>query len=70
MIIKSLETMEKIVSENKTLSWEGWDVVQIFQDPVGWKKPEGVRIKGRWHVKKRFPLSENGWNIPEKMIRQ
>jgi hypothetical protein len=70
MLIKSLEQMEGIVSSDRTLSWDGWDVVQSFNDPTAWGKKNGALIKGRWYSQKRFILSENGWHLPEKLVRK
>lgn len=68
MLIKSLEQMESIVSKNKTLSWNGWDVVQSFQASTGWSSPDGAFIKGRWYTQRKFPISSNGWDIPNKWV--
>lgn len=68
MLIKSLEQMEAIVSKNKTLSWDGWDVVQSFKDPVAWKNKNAAFIKGKWYAQKRFVLTSNGWDIPNKLV--
>lgn len=69
MLINSLEKMEEIVKSNKTLAWNGWDVVQNTFDPVGWRKPEGVRINNKWHTQKTFALSTDGWEIPNNFVR-
>jgi len=69
MLIKSLETMEKIVSKNKYLSWDGWDVVKSDPNPAAWRYPNGKFIKGKWYVQKRFELTPNGWELPDKLVR-
>ena len=33
MIINSLEKMETIVENNKSLSWDGWNVVELIKSP-------------------------------------
>jgi hypothetical protein len=68
MVIKSLEQMEKIVESNKSLSWNGWDVVHLVPNPAAWSKPDGAYVKGRWHIQKIFALSTNGWEIPNKFM--
>jgi hypothetical protein len=68
MLIKSLDKMEKIVSSNKTLSWDGWDVIQSFPSNTGWQYPNGAFIKGRWYTQKRFPISSAGWDVPNKWV--
>ena len=67
--IKSLETMEKIVSQNRSLSWDGWTVLNTYQNPVGWKDANGVFIKGKWFTQKRYEPGNDGWNIPNKFVR-
>jgi hypothetical protein len=69
MLIKSLEKMEAIVENNDSLSWNGWDVLQFTKSPSAWMKPEGVFKDGNWFIQKRFPISESGWEIPQKLVR-
>lgn len=64
--IKSLEKMEKIVSRNKSLSWDGWNVVELSKSPGAMYKPNGVRIAGVWYFKNIFNLDQDGWRIPSK----
>jgi hypothetical protein len=69
MLINSLEKMEEIVKTNKTLAWIGWDVVENTFDPGARFKVEGVRINNKWYTQKRFALSTDGWEIPNKFVR-
>jgi hypothetical protein len=69
MIINSLEKMEAIVSSNRSLSWEGWDVVELVRHPGALFKPNGVFYKGSWHFKNRFSVDRDGWRIPKKYVR-
>lgn len=69
MLISSLEKMEQVVSRNNQLSWDGWTVLHTVPSPTGWKSPAGVFIKGKWYLQKRFELSTNGWEIPNKLVR-
>jgi hypothetical protein len=69
MNIKSLEQMEEIVKKQKNLSWEGWDVIQTSPNPVAWRYPNGRFIKGKWYVQKRFPVTANGWELPNNVAR-
>lgn len=62
----SLEKMEDIVSRNKSLSWEGWNVVELIKNPAGPFKSNGARIKGVWYVKSIFTVERDGWRIPSK----
>ena len=69
MKINSLEQMETIVENNKSLEWNGWDVVEITKSPTGWMKTNGLFRNGEWHIQKRYDLNSNGWDIPNKFVR-
>ena len=66
MIIKNLEKMEKIVSNNKNLSWIGWDVVDRKKSDSGRTSVSGVRINGEWYLQRVYSVSRNGWDIPNR----
>lgn len=66
MIIKSLEKMEKIVSRNNNLSWLGWDVVDRKRSESGRTALNGVRVDGIWYLQRTYPVTRNGWDIPNK----
>lgn len=67
--IKSLNEMEKIVSRNKMLSWDGWTVLHTYPNPVAWKDVAGVFIQGKWFTQRRYEPAGNGWDIPNKLVR-
>lgn len=67
MLIKSLEQMESIVKSNKDLSWDGWDVISLKPTDSGLMLKDGVQINGKWFSKTTFRLTENGWEIPNKI---
>jgi hypothetical protein len=66
MIITNLEKMEKIVSRNSNLNWVGWDVVDRKKSDAGRTAVNGVRVKGVWYVQRIYPVTRNGWDIPNK----
>lgn len=68
MQIKSLETMEAVVLKNKSLSWDGWTVVNSYPSEKGRTSPLGALVKGKWHIQSRFTPSSNGWEIPDKFL--
>ena len=67
--IISLDEMEKIVSRNRSLSWDGWTVLHTYPNPVGWRTNEGVLVKGRWFTQRRYEPQKDGWKIPNKLVR-
>jgi len=66
MLVTSLEKMESIVSNNKSLSWDGWNVVELIKTPAAVYKTNGVRIKGVWYIKNIFSVDSDGWRVPNK----
>jgi hypothetical protein len=68
MIIKTIDEMEKLVSSNKNLFWDGWTVVKIYKSDKARTSSDGVRIKGQWFMQERFAPGPDGWTIPEKTL--
>lgn len=66
MQITSLEKMESIVSKNKSLSWDGWNVVELIKNPGAMFKQNGARVNGVWFIKNVFIVDQGGWSIPNK----
>lgn len=66
--IASLEQMENIVSNNRSLSWDGWNVVELTKNPKGMFKANGIQVKGIWYTKKIFVVNQDGWRIPSKYV--
>jgi hypothetical protein len=64
--VKSLEKMEKIVSKSKSLSWDGWNVVELIKNPGAMFKANATRINGVWYIKNIFVVDQDGWRIPSK----
>lgn len=70
MLVTSLEQMEDLVRKNRSLRWDGWDVVFFYQSPTAWSSKHGSFYRGNWYMNKRFKLTESGWHIPEKLVRK
>lgn len=66
MIIKSLNTMEKIVSKNKNLKWRGWDVIDLKESHLAKTSANGIRINDKWFLHKVYSPNRDGWDIPNK----
>lgn len=69
MIINTIEEMETIVNKNKSLFWDGWTVVHTFRSDKGRTSKYGAYINNKWHIVKRFDPSRNGWDIPDRIIK-
>lgn len=68
MLIRSLEEMEKIVSSNDSLTWDGWTVVSLKPVDSGIMSKDGILIGDKWYLQKRYDLTENGWELPTKIV--
>lgn len=68
MKITSLETMEEVVSKNKSLFWDGWTVVNSYASEKGRTSNQGAFRNGQWHLQKRFVPTTSGWDIPDKFV--
>lgn len=69
-MINSLEKMETVVENNrKSLRWNGWNVQELVKSPTAWMKPSGIFVDGVWYIQKTFSPSYNGWDIPNKFVR-
>lgn len=69
MNITSLEKMEEIVKNNKTLSWDGWTVVAKKHSPSAWMRPNAVFVHGKWYQADRFEPGILGWKMPHSLVR-
>jgi hypothetical protein len=69
MLVTSLEAMEKIVKKNRELMWDGWDVIHFYPSEKARTSKFGARVKGRWCIQRRIVPTEQGWDIPAKLVR-
>jgi hypothetical protein len=68
MKINSLEQMEIIVENNKSLEWDGWNVKEVTPSPTGWTKKSGMFRNGNWYSQKNYVLNFDGWDLPSKFV--
>lgn len=68
MKINSLEQMETIVENNKSLEWDGWNVKEVTPSPTGWTKKSGMFRNGSWYSQKNYVLNFDGWDLPSKFV--
>jgi len=66
MLIKSLNTMDKIVNKNNNLIWDGWNVIDLKESDMARTSVNGIRVKGKWYLHKVYSPGRNGWDIPNK----
>jgi hypothetical protein len=68
-MIKDLEVMEKIVAKSNSLSWEGWNVVELIPSATAMFKTNGAFVNGNWYLKNVYQCGTQGWKIPNKYVR-
>lgn len=69
MLVTNYNYAHKIVEGNKSLSWDGWNIVEFKPNSDAYFMNEGVFKDSMWGIKKVFPITENGWEIPKKYVR-
>lgn len=69
MLVTSLEYMEKIIRSRDDLEWDGYDVVKYTNSNNAMHSIDGAFYKGKWMKKKVFPLTEDGWYLPNTIGR-
>jgi hypothetical protein len=69
MNVSSLDKMEEIVTTNKSLSWDGWTVLESKTDDAAWMKVNAALINNKWHRVNRYEPNENGWTIPDRFVK-
>ena len=70
MRVSSLEDMTRIVSSRQDLEWDGWDVVKYTGANNAIYSVDGVFKNGKWLKKKVFPITEDGWHLPNYIGRE
>jgi hypothetical protein len=69
MLVTSLEDMEKIIASRDDLRWEGWDVVKYTRSDNALYKKNGAFQDGKWMQKTVFPVTSDGWHLPNTIGR-
>lgn len=67
MLVSSLRVMEQIVDYRPELEWDGWDVVSYKKNRSAQFEKDGAFKNGEWYKKIVYPITENGWSIPNYM---
>ena len=69
MYVDSLNKMEEIVSSREDLIWENFNVVQLKTKTPNAALGKSARfIKDAWWKVKVYPLTEDGWKVPDKWV--
>ena len=68
MNITTLDQMEKIVSTNSNLRWDGWNVIHLLQSKTAIYKTNGAFVNGNWYIKTIYAPDQSGWKINQKHL--
>jgi len=69
MLVTSYDYAHQIVDSNKSLSWDGWNILESKESSGAEFNKDGRLIYGKWHYVKSFTLNDNGWEVPTKYVR-
>ena len=65
------EEAHDIVTRNRFLEWDGWDIVTWRKDPRGYSDRRGAFRRGDWGILFRYRPQKSGtWSIPENYVRR
>lgn len=70
MKITDLSKMESLVSNNSSLTWDGWNVVFLEEDKDAGLKKNAAFVDSKWHKKIVFENVGGEWNIPDSILRK
>lgn len=68
-MIKSLKKAEEIVSNNKSLFWDGWTIVRFKPSPAAEFHKNGIRHNGLWGYATRYEPTVSGWRLPNEVTK-
>lgn len=69
MLVVNQDEMEEIVRSRDDLEWDGWNIVKYTNSSNAMYSNDGVFRYGKWMKKKVFPLTEDGWYLPNTIGR-
>lgn len=70
MFISDLDQMEKIVNTSRNLEWDGWNVIKYTPASNAMFSKDGVYKNNKWYKRQIFPITEQGWNMPDSVGKQ
>lgn len=67
-VIRDLDAMEAIVAKRNDMKWDGWDIIHYRRKAASFMNPSGAFHNGEWHLATRYPITENGWIFPRRLV--
>jgi hypothetical protein len=69
MLITNESEMQQIIDSRGDLEWDGWNVVKYTKSNSAMYASDGCVHNGVWMKKKVFPITEDGWYLPNTIGR-
>lgn len=69
MLVTTEQEMQAIIDSRADLEWDGWNVVKYTKSNNAMYSPDGTFIRGTWMKKKVFPITQDGWYLPNTIGR-
>jgi hypothetical protein len=67
MKVLDYEQAHNVVEANRSLYWDGWDIVSWVRNPNGATNIKGKFRNGKWGISRRYSLNSDGtWKVPNK----
>ena len=68
LLVSDLNVAEDLVAKDESLMWDGWNILQLKENPQAFMKRNAIFKNNKWYSTKVFALSKNGWSVPDYMI--
>lgn len=69
MLVTTEHEMQDIINSRGDLEWDGWNVIKYSKNSNAAYEKDGCFHKGMWMKKKVFPLTSDGWYLPNYIGR-
>lgn len=69
MLVTTEQEMQKIIDSRGDLEWDGWNVVKYTKSNNAMHSPDGVYVNGVWMKRKVYPITSDGWYLPNTIGR-
>ena len=69
MLVTTEQEMQEIMNSRDDLEWDGWNVVKYTKNKNAMYSTDGAYVRGVWMKKRVFPLTQDGWYLPNYIGR-
>lgn len=66
----TLDQAEQLVQSRNDMFWDGWEFIHTSEYPANAAilRKDTIYRNGKWHIAKRYPLSDEGTYIVTKAL--